>query len=292
MAAVARPNGDPTPAVSVALLVRNGLPGLGELLAALAGQVGCEPFEVVAVDSGSTDGSLAALAAAGARVERIEPATFRFGPARQRAFALTRGRVIVTLSQDAVPAGPGWLAAVTRPILEGTADLVQSREQLPADAERLLILHGYGTAYAHWPMPWRGISCSGLAVSRAAWAATGGFGPVPMSEDKYLGAAARRLGLRMVFSDGDPLRHGHAFTARSLAKRAFNEGMGARQTDGRYTLWDAVRDVLRPDRLRWVAGALRRRPSRRSVTLAELATVPIRPTFVYLGFRFGRDYWR
>jgi rhamnosyltransferase len=267
------------------------MPGLADLLSALAGQVGCEPFEIVAVDSGSTDGSLEALAAAGARVERIEPAAFRFGPTRQRAFELTRGRVIVTLSQDAVPGGPGWLAAMTGPILEGRADLVQAEELPPADAERLGMVQNFGTAYGHWPMPWLAISCSGLAISRPAWAATG-FGPVAMSEDKYLGAAARRLGLRMEISRGAPLLHGHAFTFASLARRAFNEGMGARQTDGRYSLRQLLRDGFGLWRLRWIVNAALRRPSRRDVSLAELARFPVRPIFCYLGYRFGRRYWR
>jgi rhamnosyltransferase len=276
------------PDISVALLVRNGMPTLRDSLASLVGQTGCAPFEIVALDSGSTDGSLDAMASARARIDHLDPAQFRFGPARQQVFGMTRGRVIVTLSQDAVPGGPTWLSAMTEPILSGDCDLVQSDELDSEDARRLVSYSSIGTAYAHWPMPWIAISCSGLAISRSAWAATG-FGTVPMSEDKYLAVAARRLGFRVEINRSVPLLHGHVYTATSLMKRGFNEGMGARFSEGRYSLKQLVRDLTRP-------GIYRRAFSevvkQRKVSPREAAMMPLRPLFLYLGYKFGKGYWR
>src|SRR5439155_10576492 len=64
------------PAVSIALLVKNGMPHVADLLRRLKSQVVDFPFEIVAVDSGSRDGSDHALLDAGARLHRIEPSEF------------------------------------------------------------------------------------------------------------------------------------------------------------------------------------------------------------------------
>lgn len=276
------------PAVSVALLVRNGMPGLGRLLDALAAQVGCGPVEVVALDSGSSDGSLDALRATGAHVTPIDPARFRFGPARQQVFGLTRGRIIVTLSQDAVPIGDRWLAAMTSPISDGTADIVQAVERVVPGHEARANLHAVGSPYFEWASPFVDLSCWGLAIGRDAWERTG-FGDVAMSEDKYLADRARGLGLRAVVAADAAVDHRHDYTPASLAKRAFNEGMGARPTGGRYPWWRMVRDLTRPATYRYAASSVFRY---RSVRLREAMMFPIRPVCLWAGYAFGRGYWR
>jgi hypothetical protein len=276
------------PLISVALLIRNGMPKLAQLLAALRSQELGGEFEIVAVDSGSTDGSCEALADAGARVTQIDPGTFRFGPTRQLAFSLTRGQVIVTMSQDTVPAAPNWLRSMTEPILNDEYDIVQAVETAPQSVGKKLYLHQLGNVYKHWPSPYNRISCAGMAISRKAWDQTG-FGDVSMSEDKYLGAQAMKLGLRMGFSNGPPLAHGHEYTPLSLAKRAFNEGMGARTTSGYYSFGDMLRDLTRTGLYRYALAAILKH---RTMKPSEAFCFPLRPVFLQIGFRFGRRYWR
>jgi len=276
-----------SPPVSIALLVRNGMPKLGELLKSLAAQQGVGEFEIVAVDSGSTDGSLEALAAAGAVVHRIEPAAFSFGPTRQLAFSLTQGRVIVTLSQDTLPDSTDWLRAMTEPILDGRFDIVQSREAAPREVQLKLNVYNCTNLYPHWSEPYVNLSCAGMAISRVAWAETG-FGAVVMSEDKYLARAAMERKLRMTFAEGVKLLHGHEYTAVSLAKRAFNEGVGAQKTDGRYSLLAMVRDLFRFQTHKTAVSAVLKY---RAMSVPEAVIFPVRPIFLYVGYRFGRKYW-
>jgi len=276
------------PLISVALLVRNGMPGLAQLLAALRSQEHSRDFEIVAVDSGSADGSLEVLADAGARVTQIDRAAFRFGPTRQLAFSLTRGRVIVTMSQDTLPTGSSWLRSLTEPILNNEYDIVQAVETAPQAIGKKLYLHQLGNVYKHWPSPYNRISCAGMAISRNAWEQTG-FGDVSMSEDKYLGAQAIKLGSRMCFSSGPPLAHGHEYTPFSLVKRAFNEGMGARNTGGYYSFGDMLRDLTRADLYRYALAAILKH---RTMKPSEAFCFPLRPVFLQIGFRFGRRYWR
>jgi rhamnosyltransferase len=71
-------------------------------------------YEVVAVDSGSTDGTLSLLQARAQRVLQIDPSTFDHGLTRNLAIEHASGDLIVLLVQDAVPANEQWLDALAR----------------------------------------------------------------------------------------------------------------------------------------------------------------------------------
>src|SRR3954469_23198095 len=94
--------------VTAVVPVKDGSRFLGELLDALARE-GVD--EVVVVDSGSTDGSVAIARGAGATVIEIAPEQFGHGRTRNLAAGRASGDVIAFLTQDATPAA-GWLAAV------------------------------------------------------------------------------------------------------------------------------------------------------------------------------------
>lgn len=264
------------------------MPELEKLLHSLKTQELCPPFEIVAIDSGSTDQSVSMMRASGVNLTEIPPEHFRFGTTRQLAFSKTRGSVIVTLSQDAMPAGPGWLRAMTDPILDGSADIVQAEELAPEpDQSRLKVLHSV-TAYRHWPGQYALLSCSGMAISRAAWLQTG-FGDVPMSEDKYLGVRAWEKNLRVTIATDPPLLHGHAYTLKGHVKRCFNEGMGARVTGGYYSIGCLLRDLTRRQSLR---NSIQAVFVKRQMSPFRASWYLLRPVFLYLGWRFGKGYWR
>lgn len=89
---------------TVVLPVKNGAAYLRETLPALTAQVVDGGHEMLAVDSGSTDGSLALLEGAGIRTLRIAPEAFDHGATRNLGAREARGRVVVFLTQDALPA--------------------------------------------------------------------------------------------------------------------------------------------------------------------------------------------
>ena len=124
--------------VAVVIPTRNG----GADLAALLNAVDCQdgPFHprIVAIDSGSTDGTLALLAGRGATVLRIAPAAFNHGETRNEALRAVETEFAVLIVQDALPASTRWLEALVRPLCEDPSLAGTWARQRPrADASRL-----------------------------------------------------------------------------------------------------------------------------------------------------------
>jgi len=103
------------PAISIVVPTLNGSATLPALLDGISRQRVDRPFEVVAVDSGSTDGSLELLRAAGVRLISVPPRTFNHGLTRNLGIEASTGELIVLIVQDAVPASDTWLAELIRP---------------------------------------------------------------------------------------------------------------------------------------------------------------------------------
>src|SRR5687767_7028682 len=93
------------PRASVVIPVKDGAAHLPRLMAALHAQDIDGGLEVVAIDSGSVDGSTAILKREGARLLEIAPSEFDHGETRNLGVREARGHNIVFLTQDAVPVG-------------------------------------------------------------------------------------------------------------------------------------------------------------------------------------------
>lgn len=110
-----------TPLVSIVIPTLNGGAVLRRLLGALRTQRADFAWDVVAIDSGSTDDTLESLGASGASVLSVAPGTFNHGATRNAALARARGELAVLMVQDAVPAHDEWLAELVRPLLDDPA---------------------------------------------------------------------------------------------------------------------------------------------------------------------------
>lgn len=99
---------------SVLIPVKNGGALFGEVLDAVLAQQTDWPFEVIVMDSGSTDGSIAAAQSRGVRVETVAPQDFGHGRTRNLLGSLSQGEFLVYITHDAKPAHDRWLAALVQ----------------------------------------------------------------------------------------------------------------------------------------------------------------------------------
>lgn len=124
--------------LSVVVPTWNGGERFLALLRALAEQDVPGGFELVVVDSGSTDGTWEAAARAGASVMRIRQRDFAHGRTRNLAIAESGGDRVALLTQDAVPMHADFLARLFGALDDGSVDGAYARQFPRPDCDPLL----------------------------------------------------------------------------------------------------------------------------------------------------------
>jgi rhamnosyltransferase len=232
--------------LSILLLTKNGGRDLERLLPALYGQTGIAPFEVLAIDSGSTRGTLDVLRRFPVRLEQIPPETFHHARTRNFAAGLARGRILIFLSQDAIPASEVWLKTMISNFDDPGVGAVYGR-QLPKPGSTTERRDTFDAVYGDQKVVKDPAHRNGLgyrfyhfssvnsAIRRSVWEAT------PFPEDlktfEDLGIAKRILdgGWKIIYEPEAAVFHSHQYTAVQLFKRYFDIGYTLKRLD----IWDA-----------------------------------------------------
>jgi glycosyltransferase involved in cell wall biosynthesis len=212
--------------ISVVVPARNAAATIERTLAALALQRLDQAYEVIVVDSGSTDGT-PDLVAAAAGVDRLlsnpsgEPAS-----SRNLGAAHARGRLLAFTDADCEPE-PGWLAAgITA--LDG-ADLVQGRVSAAGPAGPFARTVTVGAEHGLY-------ETANLFVRREWFERVGGFEPVPgldlgdgapFGEDAWFAWRVKRAGASSFFASDAVVNHAvfargpAAYVAETARRRHF-----------------------------------------------------------------------
>jgi rhamnosyltransferase len=106
------------PLVSVAIPTRNAGKGFSEVLDRIRSQIGVGEFDIVVVDTDSTDQTREMAVKAGAKVYKIEQKDFNHGDTRNFAISRTEVEVVALLTQDALPENEHWLYALVNTVLD------------------------------------------------------------------------------------------------------------------------------------------------------------------------------
>lgn len=245
--------------VSIIVLTKNGRPHLERLLPTVVAQAGNVSGEVLAVDSGSDDGTLELLRRFPVRIVQIHPQDFHHARTRNFAASLAQGRILVLLSQDAIPASENWLGCMMRNFADPKVGAVYGR-QVPnpgSSLERQQALdavygelrvvkdpahrNGLGYRFYHF-------SDANAAIRRSVWEKTQFPEDLKVFED--LGLAKRVLdsGWKIVYEPEAAVIHSHDHNTLGLFKRYFDIGYTLKHLK----IWDApgtrqslLRDAVR-----------------------------------------------
>ena len=232
--------------VSILVLSKNGMPDIRNCLQAVYDQCTTNSFEVIVVDSGSTDETLEVAKAFHVQLELVPPTTFHHARTRNFAANLASGEILVFLSQDAIPSSDRWLDAMVANFSDSSVGAVYGR-QVPrpgSSSEREDALdviygeqkivkdpahrNGLGYRFYHF-------SDANSAMRRSVWEATSFPEDLKVFED--LGIAKRILdsGWKIVYEPEACVFHSHAHTTSDLFKRYFDIGYTLKVLN----IWDA-----------------------------------------------------
>ena len=205
--------------ISVVIPARNEETRLPECLRRLRGQ-SLQGFEVIVVDSASTDRTGDVAASYGARVLRVDRPGV--GLARQTGFEATERSVIVSTDADALPP-PDWLERLVTPLRDPATVCAFGTIRLLKRGILVSIGHGLFRAFQRVNFALRRPICCGpnFAVRATAFRDVGGFAAGNAfpndAEDVRLALKLRSVG-RVVYLP----RLAMDVSARSLTgKRAF-----------------------------------------------------------------------
>jgi rhamnosyltransferase len=238
---------------TIVIPTKNGAADIGACLEAVYAQKDAGRFEVLVIDSGSTDGTLEIVRRYPLRLERIPPETFHHARTRNYAAGIAKGEVLVFLSQDAIPSSDNWLAAFLSNFNDPAVGAVYGR-QLPKAESGLERRSAFAAMYGGArivKMPMDGIdlghkyyhfSNANSAIRRKVWEVTRFPDGLKVFED--VGIAKRILdsGWSIVYEPDAAVYHSHDFPLDTLFKRYFDIGvvyqrLGIWNDRSRASLW-------------------------------------------------------
>lgn len=221
----------------------NGARDLREVLPLLRAQQFDGEVEIVAIDSGSRDDSVALLRAAGARVWQIEQREFGHGKTRNFGVRQSKGDFIVFLSQDARPVGLDWLHSLVELLKDPALGAVYARQLARFDAsplERFFHEEVYPPrSRLTRPPKNRAPSLEELFFSNVCSATRRETAlrfpfdeTLIMSEDQLFARDVLLGGLSLFYAANVEVVHSHLYDWKTLFRRNFDSGYSMRGLDG------------------------------------------------------------
>lgn len=265
---------------SVVIPVKNGGARFREVLAAVLRQRAQWPFEVLVIDSGSSDGSADWARGQGVRVEEIPASSFGHGRTRNLGVRLTSGEFIVFLTHDACPGDEYWLTH-----LVGAADMAPDvggafgphrgypEASIVTTRELEVHFHGFGeqpnrvriddpgryAADVGYRQFLHFFSNNNSCLRRSVWEQIP-FPDVDFAEDQIWAREMLEAGFSKAFAPEAWVYHSHDFGVIETAQRGFDESRALQRLFG-YVLVPSMPRLLRDwvylvgRDSRWVLGA-------------------------------------
>lgn len=272
--------------ISIVILTKNAGSGLEKTLNSVCNQSIDSPYEIVIVDSGSTDETLSIANSYKVIIHKINSYEFNFGLTRNYAFSLTSGDILVTISQDVVPCNISWLRSIVYPFYENNKVAAVQGSTVSQDKTDVFYWEKEGYFYftsesKKWIEKHKyGLSFVNCAIRKKFWEKHQ-MGSMLFSEDKFFQKMIYESGMEIYFAEDAVCYHGHQYTLKSLINRLKNEGIGWKYVDVCYGLNDCIRDIynnkwlIRKGFSSWMNGEID--------TIQELLFPILRPVCIYYG---------
>jgi rhamnosyltransferase len=214
------------PLVTVIIRSFNEGWALRETLPALGAQE-YRNWELIVIDSGSTDGSVELIRAVQpGHFVQIAPQEYNPSRVMNRGMRLARSELGIFLNADATPQGPNWLRPLVTALFDPQVAAVFGR-QIPRpdcqavyanDYERCFGSTRESTKWDHF------FSMASSGIRKDIWAKRGFNERMQYSEDDEYTRWCRGQGYQIIYAPESVAMHSHNYTAAQAYKRSFGEG--------------------------------------------------------------------
>jgi rhamnosyltransferase len=222
-------------------------------------------MDVLVIDSGSTDDTIATATAAGLRIHSIDKRDFDHGGTRNLGVRMTEGEIVCFLTQDVLPCTPDWPERFAEALSDPRVAGAYGR-QVPRDAttmEMFFVALNYPVEPmvfrpqpgGHHPRPGRVLFSNAFsAVRRDVIERIPFADDVPVSEDQVWAHQVLWHGHSIAYVPAAEALHAHRYSMRGLYRRSYLVGraLSMVRIDGGATLGESVRFLARE--LRYFVG--------------------------------------
>lgn len=248
--------GADAPQVSVIIPTLNAGPNFAELLQRLQEQ-SYRPYEIIVIDSESTDETPQIAKAMGARVLEVKRSQFDHGGTRNRAAEAAKGQILMFMTQDAMPGNEHLIKELIAPLLFGpnisatAADILDKANgqtsttvamsyarQLPYPDATPIEKLARESSYPQTPriqsfedvekLGLKAFLCSNVcsAITKEMFLKMGKFQePVIFNEDLFMSAKLILSGYRIAYCPEAKVIHSHNYSIKQQFKRFFDNGL-------------------------------------------------------------------
>ncbi|MEW6159101.1 MAG: glycosyltransferase [Verrucomicrobiota bacterium] len=213
------------PLVSIILRSFNEIWALRDTLAALP-QQNYTHWELIAFDSGSTDGSVELIRAADpVHFVQIRPAEYNPSRVMNHGMRLARGHFCIFLNADATPQGTNWLRPLVEALFHPKAAAVFGRQIPRPDCQAVFACDyercfGTDRESSRWPHFFSMVS-SGLR--KDVWAQRGFLEMLQYAEDDEYTRWCKAHGYRIRYIPESVVMHSHNYTREQAYRRSFGD---------------------------------------------------------------------
>ena len=184
-----------------------------------------QDFQLLVVDSGSTDGTLDIVREFPARIIEIEPDDYFPGDVLNRAVAETDSDLVVFQNSDTIPQRCDALRLLLEPLSDEDVQATFGRQIARPEAWTWVKRDLNASFPESGPAPdWISLALPFAAMRRSAWERHPFYRDAWGSEDTEWGEWARKNGLRIEYVPDAVVMHSHNYTLRQFYGRRFIEG--------------------------------------------------------------------
>jgi len=197
---------------------------IGQTLSSLFSQ-DHDDFDLLVVDSGSTDGTLDIVARFEHSLMRVEPADYFPGAVLNSAIELANADILVFLNSDCVPLTPNSLGRLLAAFDDPEVQAAFAR-QVPRPGASAWVRREYAMSFPESgdPPEWITLSLPFAAMRKSAWERHRFYTDAWGSEDTEWGHWARTCDQKVRYVADSTVMHSHDYTVGQMYGRRFIEG--------------------------------------------------------------------